>query len=229
MTGWRIERIGAVSGILFFLAVMGNFFTPDTPDVDDPNGTIVRELADDRTGHVASVYLLGLGALLFLLFAAGLWALLRRAEADRGPSVLVLLGGVGSALIILIASMSYYAVVEAADSGRDPVAVRALFELQNTVFVAIGWTTAIFYLGVALSALGTRSLPAWLTWPAVLLAALFPITLLGLISRDDEGGVLGGILFIGLLLNFIWILAASIVMLRARPVPERAAPPPPPV
>jgi hypothetical protein len=224
----RLERIGAVAGILFFVAVVANFLTPETPDADDPNVTIVQELADDRTGHIASVYLNGLAAIFFVLFAAGLWALLRRAETERGASVLVLLGGVASSAVILVAGTVYYALVNAADDARGPVAVRALFELQETVFLAVGWTLAIFYAGAALSSLGARSLPAWLTWPAALLAVLFPICLLGLFSEEDEGGVLGGIFFIALVVNFLWILAASIVMFRARPVPGPATTAPPP-
>jgi hypothetical protein len=42
------------------------------------------------------------------------------------------------------------------------------------------------------------------------------ICFLGVFSEDDEGGVLGGIFFIGILVNFLWILATSIVMLRTR-------------
>jgi hypothetical protein len=215
MTGGRLVRLGAVSGILFFLAVLGNFFTPETPDVNDPAVKIARELADDRTGQIASSYLLGLGALLFLVFIAGLWAHLRAAESERGTSTLVLLGGVGTAAIILVASIVLYAVVNAAYDQREPAAVRALFELEEVMFLPIGFTSAVFYLGAALSGLGHKSLPAWLGWSAAALAAVYPIALLGLFSKADDGGVLGAIFFIAILLNFIWILATSIVMLRA--------------
>lgn len=30
------QRIGAVSGILFFALVIASFFTPETPDEDEP-------------------------------------------------------------------------------------------------------------------------------------------------------------------------------------------------
>jgi hypothetical protein len=214
------ERLGAVSGILFFAAVLGSFFTPETPDADDPTARIVTSIADDRTAHLVSVYLNGIASLLFLVFVGALWSRLRRAEADRGPSILVALGGVGTAVIILVANGVFLALIEAADEGRALGAVRALFELDGVMFIVIGWTSAAFYLGAAISSLATRSLPSWLGWIAAGLVVLFVVGFFGVFSRDDQGGALGAIFFIGILINFLWILATSIVMLRTTPAGE---------
>ena len=61
-----------------------------------------------------------------------------------------------------------------------------------------------------------------------MLALAFLVCLLGLFSEDEEGGVLGGIFFIAVLLNFLWILATSILLLRAR-TEDRAEGPSPPL
>jgi len=210
------QRIGAISGILFFVAVFASFFTPETPDADDPTAKIASELADDRSAHLVTVYLLGLGSLLFILFVGALWSRLRAAEADRGPSIVVALAGIATAVIVLVSSMVFLALIEAADEGREPAAVRALFELDELIFLAIGWTSAAFYGGVAVSSLANGSLPRVLGWIAAGLAVLFPICFFGIFSESDDGGILGGIFFLGILINFIWILATSIVMLRSR-------------
>jgi hypothetical protein len=212
--GGRWERLGALSGVLFVVVVIASFFTPDTPDADDPTAEIVSSVADDRTGLILSAYLGFIATLLFLAFTAALWSRLRSAEPERGPSVLTLLGGLGSSIMILVANGILLALVEAADEGREPEAVRALFELDSIMFIGIGITSAAFYAGAALSSLETRSLPSWLGWVAAGLAVAFPITLLGVFSESDEGGVLGGIFFAAILVNFLWVLAASIVMLR---------------
>jgi len=217
------QRLGALSGVLFFVAVLGSFFTPETPDADDPTAKIVSAIADDRTAHLVGIYLSGLASLLFLVFVAALYARLRAAETDRGPSILVALGGLGTAVIILVASGVFLALVEAADEGREPAAVRALFELDELMFLFIGWTAAAFYLGVALSSLATGSLPRWLAWIAAALTAVFVIGFFGIFSEGDDGGVLGWIFFIGILVNFLWILATSIVMLRSQPTAGGAA------
>ena len=219
------QRVGALSGLLFFVTVVASFFTPDTPDADDPTAEIVSTIADDRTAHILSVYLTGLASLLFLVFVGALWSRLRAAEADRGASILVALGGVGTAALVLIANGAFLALIEAADEGREPAAVRALFELDEVIFLSFGWTSAAFYLGAALSSLATRSLPRWLGWGAALIAALFVIASLGVFSKDDEGGALGFVFFLVFLLNLLWILATSILMLRERPAARPVGPP----
>ena len=218
-TSW--ERIAATSGILFVVVLVASFFTPETPDADDPTAEIVETVADDRSGLLTGAYLGSLAALLFLIFTAGLWTSLRRREPEPGPSVLVLLGGLGSSLIVLIANAATVALVYAADEGREPEAVRALFELDESLFLGVAMTSAAFYGGVALSALATRSLPAWLAWLAAALAIAFPVALLGIFSEDEEGGVLGGIFFAAFLVNVVWILAASIVLLTRREAAPR--------
>jgi hypothetical protein len=214
MGGKKWERFGAVSGVLFFIAVLASFFTPDTPDADDPTSEILASIADDRSAHILSVYLGFIATLFFLVFTAALWSRLRAAESVGGPSVLILLGGLGTSVLILVANGVFLALIEAADEGREPEAVRALFELDEIMFIGIGITSAAFYAGAALSALATGSLPRWLGWVAAALAVAFPITLLAVFSESDEGGALGGIFFICILVNFLWVLATSIVMLR---------------
>jgi hypothetical protein len=221
------QRIGAVCGVLFFVAVLGSFFTPETPDADDPTAEIVSSIADDRSALLANVYITGIASLFFLVFVGALWSRLRQAELGFGPAILVALGGVGTATIILIESGLFLALIEAADEGREPAAVRALFELDEVLFIVIGWTSAAFYIGVALSSLSTGSLPRWLGWIAAAIAAVFIVCYLGVFSEEDEGGVLGGIFFIGILVNFLWILATSIVMLRTGTGAAEAVPGPP--
>ena len=222
------ERLGGIAGVLFFVVLVASFFTPETPDADDPTGEIVRQLADDRTGVIAGVYLGGLATVFFLIYVGALWSRLRRHEPGPGPSVLVALGGLGTGVIILIANAVLYATVEAADDRREPEAVRALFQLDEVVFLVLGFTSAVFYAGAALSGTWSRGLPRWLSASAAVLALAFLVCLLGLFSEDEEGGVLGGIFFIAVLLNFLWILATSILLLRAR-TEDRAEGPSPPL
>jgi hypothetical protein len=207
-----LEALGGASGVIFFVVVVASFFTPEAPDVDEATATIVSELAEDRDGQVLSVYLGFLASFFFTVFTVGLWTWLRRAEVERGASVLVLLGGLGSVILVLIANGVFYALVDAAEEGREPEAVRALFELDQAILPAIAITSMVFYAGVALSSLATGALPRWLAWVAAALAIVFPIALLGIFSEDDEGGALGVIFFIALLVNFVWILVTSVLM-----------------
>jgi hypothetical protein len=214
-----LERLAAVSGVLFFVLVVASFFTPEAPDFDETTQTIIVELQEDRDEQIVGVYIGYLAALFFAIFTAGLWTWLRRVEPDRGASLLVLLGGIGSVILVLVANGVFLALVDAADEGREPAAVRALFELDQWILPAIAVTSAVFYAGAALSALVTAALPRSLAWIAAALAIAFPIALLWIFSGDDEGGALGFIFFIALLVNFLWILATSVFMWRARTTP----------
>jgi hypothetical protein len=220
MTGTQWQRIGGIAGLVFVVLFLGNLFTPSTPDGDDASSTVAPAIADDRTGHILSIYLDGLGMVFFLAFLASLYGRLRRAEPEPGPSLLALLGGLALSGVVLVSSGVYYALVEASDEGREPAALRALFELDNFIFLPAGFALVALYAGIALSSLSTRSLPAWLAWAAAAFSAVFAVSMLGLFSDNDEGGVLGIVFFLALLAQFLWIVGASIVML-GRGSPER--------
>ena len=215
MSGIAWQRLGGVAGILFVALFIANLFTPSTPDVDDPSAGLAREIAEDRSGHVLSVYLDGLSLVAFLVFIASLWALLRRAEPAPGPSLVALLGGLALSTIILVSDGVYLALVEAADEGREPAAIRALLELDSIIFIPAGFALIALYAGIALSAIPARSLPSWLGWSAAVFAVFFTVTLLGVFSDDEEGGPLGIAFFIGLLAQFLWVVAASVAMIRS--------------
>jgi hypothetical protein len=57
----------------------------------------VSSIAEDRSGHLVTVYLQGMASFLFIVFVGTLWSRLRRAEPEPGPSVLV-------GLVILVSS-----------------------------------------------------------------------------------------------------------------------------
>ena len=214
MNRWSWERIGAVSGILFVLTIVASFFTPSTPDVDDPAGEIRDTLVDDRNGLIASIYLGGLGAFFFLAFLAALYVLLRRAEGDVGPSVLALLGGVATTVMILAVTGVTLALVAAADEDAGDDALRALLELDSALFIPTGFLFAAFHVGAGLSILGTRVLPSWLGWASLVIAIVFLVSLFGMFDVDDEGGVLGIVYFLDLLASLLWALVTSILILR---------------
>jgi hypothetical protein len=207
----------------FAVLFLANFFTPTTPDLADPTSGLGQQIADERDGHALSSYLGGLGMVAFLVFLGALWSMLRRAEPEAGPSILVLLGGGALAAVDFVGNGVYLALVSASDEGREPVVVRALLELDEAIFIPAGFALAALYAGIALSSLPTGSLPRWLGWTAAGFAVIFLVSLLGILSADEDGGLLGLLFFLALLAQFLWLIAASIVMLGAgRPAPRSA-------
>jgi hypothetical protein len=97
---------------------------------------------------------------------------------------------------------------------NKPAAIRALLELDNTLFTGSVILLAAFYAGVALSVVPLRSLPIWLGWWAAAQAALFAIAFLGVFSDDYEGPLFDIVLPLALLGHLLWVLTAGVLMLR---------------
>jgi hypothetical protein len=214
MRGRHWQRVGGLTGFLFVALTVATIFAPSEPDADEPTSTIAQAISDDRTAHVFFTYLGEIGAVVFLLFVAALWSMLRRAESEAGASMVALMGGVGFSVIEIGRHGAFLALVEAADKGREPAAIRALLELDNTLFTGSVFFLVAFHAGVALSVIPLRSLPIWLGWWAAALALLFAITALGIFSEDYEGPLFGILLPLGLLAHLLWVLTASMVILR---------------
>jgi hypothetical protein len=214
MSSERYDRVGAICGIAFVVLVVITFFLPATPEIDDPIAEAIADVRDDEDGIMASVYLGGLAAIVFLPFLGVLYGLLRRAEAARsGFSVAALVAGAVTTAGVVIGNGVIASVVAAVDEDYDPQAVEALLALDNTVFLGTAFAFAAFYLAVAVVILATRALPRWLGWAAVVIGVLIVVGLLGVFSEESDGGPLGFLVFIGFLAGLLWTLAVSIVIL----------------
>ena len=212
MTENRWQRLGGVCGVLYVAVVVAGFFAPTTPDADEPTAEIGRAIAEDRTGLIAGAYLNGLAVVLFLPFVAALAGFLRSSRAA------VLASGTAVAVGSLMSVAVSLALVQSAHEQREPAAVRALFELDELVLLPFAFAVAAF-LAAAAIAMPARPLGR----VAAVLAALVLVGLLGLFSADEEeGGVLGIALTVGLLAHYLWILAAGVVL--ARPAVSRSYP-----
>lgn len=214
MTGSNWQRLGGLMGLLFVVLTLATFASPDTPDKDRPSAEIVQLIADDRTGLVLTFYVSSLAFIAFLVFVAALWSRLRLAEQGPGASMLALAGGVAVYVGVLLEEVAYLALINAADAAREPEAVRALFELHETVVIPLRFAVTAFFVGVALSAIPTRSLPRTLGWSAAVLALFNLLGLLGAFGSDVEEGPFVVFLALGRLGLLVWVIAASFVLLR---------------
>jgi hypothetical protein len=215
MSGNRWERWAGLAGLVFVGAIVATFFVPSTPELGVADAELVTAVGDDARGLAAGVYLLGLAAAAFIVFATGLASRLRSGEGERaGSSIGVVASGVAFSTVMLVASSVTLALAAAGREGRDAAAVRALFELDEVMFLPAGFALAVCLLSAAAGILTTRTFPAWLGWAAAVLGAGYLVGLLGVMSSDDEGGPLGIVYFFDLLLSMLWILAGAVVLLR---------------
>jgi hypothetical protein len=225
MTAARWERWAGIAGLVFFATLLGTFFLPSTPELSIADSELGPAIAADARGLGANVYLLGLGAVAFAVFASGVASRIRAAEGERAASSIgVLVGAVVFVSVMLVSAGVSLALIAAASEGRNGAAVRALFELDNVLFVPAGFALAVFLLSTAVGVVATSALPAWLGWTAGALGVVFLVASLGVMSADDEGGPLGFVFFVDLMLTMLWVLAAAVMLLREpRPAPTPVA------
>lgn len=216
----NVTRLAPLSGTLAVVLIVAGFaLSGSAPGDTAASAEVVRYYESHTGAQSASGVLLSVAALLFLVFAAGLVARLRQADAADGACSLCLLGSG-----IVAAGLATYAGVAIAmgDVGGTlgGTALQALNVLADgPVFVfllTIG--ASAFLFGAGWATLTSSLLPRWLGWLAyaIAAAALIPSHVLG--GALDHVGIVpfAGVGF--------WAIATGILLARspADPVPTGA-------
>lgn len=204
--------LASVVGLLAGLAVIG----PSDATLSASPESIVEWY---RTADAARVYTGGyvqvLALLCFLPFAAQLSRLLGRSERQDSAAATTALCGAG---VYVAGSLTPgmaagAAALWVAQHAADDSAVYALNHLRTFSYQMSLLAWAVFFGGVAVSALSGRTLPRWLAASAAVVAAAL---VLGVAGAYDHWHDLAS------LLALVWVLAASVWLLRTRDVPARA-------
>ncbi|MFC7483674.1 hypothetical protein ACFQX7_31740 [Luedemannella flava] len=150
-----------------------------------------------------------LGYLLLLPFAAALYRHLRSAEPVSAFGALTSILAV-TAFVATTLSPGFAAGAAAlwiGSHGGDPASVEALNTLRNTTYVTSLAAYAFFFAAVGVSGLTGRSLPKWLSVPALVLAGWLAV---GLAFFTDGQADLPA------MVGLLWSLAAAIWMVSTK-------------
>jgi hypothetical protein len=207
-------RLGSVGGIVFFVSLlvlivlMPLSHSVPEPAFDAPSSAFLAyaKSGADVPFPLALVGVLGLFG--FALFAAVLTARFRVAEnrSDVAPSLVLLAAGVFIVLWLAELGIGFAETLRRND--LDATSASVFFGLANGIFVVSWFAIAAFLAACGFAALRTGRLPRWLGWAALVIGA-------GLFLA---GGVpLTAIWYFPYFLFFLWVLAASFVLLRTGP------------
>jgi hypothetical protein len=213
----RFARLVPASGIAFVVLVVVASLIKDAPGTDASDAEILSYYQDDgnRGKELAAFFLVGVAALCFLSWLGSLRGFLARVEGEPARLTTATIAA-GAAFITLavfahVAATAISWTVEAYERYEiDPDAARILGSVWYGSFVMSMFAAAAMLLSASVLALHSRVFPTWL-------AAL---GFLGALA-----GVLGFLVWPSLVI-LVWILAASVWMLRAAsPVtPHQSAP-----
>jgi hypothetical protein len=218
----RVRRMGGLAGILFAVCAVVSIFLPGTPPKADEVGKISSYLVDHRGGILASNYLIGLGFAFFLLFLGSLRTHFGAAGRDGlRPGSAPLAAGVAGGVLVLAGT----GVLNAAafQVSTSPAVNHALYNLGNDIFFMSGFAFAAFFLSSAIAIAGTGALPSALCPAGVLVALINVVSPVGLFAKSGFFAIGGAYGFITPLASLLWVVAVSVVLLRATAAQPRTA------
>jgi cytochrome bd-type quinol oxidase subunit 2 len=196
-------RVAAALGLLSIVLAIIGFIIHGYPTI----GASGQELVDwaattDQQQFEIGIYIEALGYLLFLPFAAWLWAVARGAEDD--PGWLVTAGFGAAALYVGISVVDngvWSAVLNSARHGADPQTLASIRDVAQYIFYSTLLFGGLFFVSMGYVLFRTRALPRWVGATAAVIGLGLLVPPLALITA---------------LLVWIWTVVVSLYLL-ARP------------
>lgn len=213
----RATRLIALAGLgSFALIIVAAFVAPplwSSPAPTSSGAHVAAYLQANHARTIASLYIYSLAMGLFLCFAAGLWSWLRQTEPAPQPlSAIFAFGAIALAVLILAAFatagvMSY--------RPQQPAFAVSLTDTTFGLLALSGIPTAVCLGAYAALVLRHRCLPAWTGWLAVLAVDAHILIAASFVSHGSFLSLEGAVIIAVPATFFAWILATSVVLLRA--------------
>jgi hypothetical protein len=215
------ERRAWVAGIVFVVALLAEtLISAGLPINQDDSATkIARQLQDHRHAVLVAAYLSAVYAVAFVIYLAKLHDLLRRVSPPPGTlHSLVLIGGVLLVALHGVSDIGIYGLLGGKiatyaahhDQGLSYTLYLLTFALDSVGDVF----GSVFLIATGALLVGTRVLPHWLSWVAIIGGTFLFVQGFGL------GGVIGtyGLVLdlIGFVLFLLFVLLSSAILLRER-------------
>ena len=216
------RKLDAVTGIAFVVLALIGFLVPGTPPkADDTIQKIQTFISDHHSDLLTSSLLLALAVVLLLWWLGALRSYLRSGEGGEGRLSAAAFGGgiVGGVFILAGAALQNGLAFKLGETGASPDLVRAFFDASSAAFAMAGFGFAVLFGAASCSGARSGALPSWAYWSAAVVAV---IQLLGGLALVVKSGFLetgGAMAFIAPLVAMVWVVAASVVMIRRAGVP----------
>jgi hypothetical protein len=225
------QKVAGIAAIVFVVALVVSIYALTPSDMPKPNDSPAKwasSISRYRDRLEVSNYIGGVAIVALLFFSSALSNFFARIEGPlRGPSTLIIAGGVAMAATGLagetIVAVLYYRTGRGSDLG----VVRMLVDGSTLAFTLIGFPIAVLFAGAGISILRNGGLPRWLGWFGLLVALLNLARAGALATHGTFGnrGFFSGVGYVGFLALLGWSLVAGVLLL-ARGFSRPEAPPP---
>ena len=212
----RRLRLAGLSGIASVILSFGGFGLIGAAGFAVQEGTLeeVSEIVSETApGQVVlGVSLDMIGSVFFVLFVAGLWARLRRVETSPAwLAVAVLAAGILAVAASFIDKTLFFSLYSLSGEGLDAETARVLFLTASAAFLLFGLFAGAMAGIAAVSIFRYRAFGVWLGWLGALAGV---VGIVAVLAPDSPVGQ------VGFFVILIWIVAASLSLLRRRSAPS---------
>lgn len=218
------QRLWAASGVLTVaLFASGLLFgdllgTTNFPALDASTSAVRRYFLENASEVRALSFFHLLSAIALVAFAANIYAYLRRASrAPSGVAASALAGGVVAAVFLLLSALCYRTLAEPAVASDAPLAHALLVLSYLTGGPAIAVALLPMIGVVAAATLRERILARWTGWLGVLTAVFGAASASTLLGAANNHSATYGILLLGAVLAFAWLIVTSIALVLRAP------------
>lgn len=226
--GNRCQRMWAASGVVAVaLFACGLLF-------GDLLGSTNFPPLDATANHVRAYFLVNasevralsffhaLSAIALVAFAAYLYAWLRaESRAPAALTALALSGGAIAAAFLLLSALCYRVLAEPAIARDAPLAHAFLVLSYLAGGPAIALPLALMVAVVAATTLREQLLARWIGWFGVVTATCGAACAGALLGPMDNRSATYGILLLGAVLMFAWLIVTSVALIVRRPEAAR--------
>ncbi len=204
--------IGVIGVAVYLVAIA---LTPARALNSESTGVqIIRYAAVNRSRMLASDLLFAMAAAVLMVFVAGLYRIIRRAEGEDGWLAIASLASVAAGAGIFGAGTALFMVV-AYRPVTDPAVARAFWDAGWLAYNSAGFAFVAWIAIVVVAALRHRALPPWTAWvgvPVALINLVGPFAVsagTGAFSPQGWFAVVVGLTFA------VWLLAISLAAWRS--------------
>lgn len=213
------KAVAVVGGISVVAYVVAIALTPSpAPDSGSTGVELVHYATVHRSQLLASFLLFALALAVLMVFAAGLYRIIRRAEGKDDWLAMASVASVVAGAGIFGAGTALFMVV-AYRPATDPAVVRALWDAGWLAYNSAGLGFSAWIAIVAVATLKHQALPVWTAWIGV------PVALIGFVGPFAVKAGTGAFspqgwfaLVVGLTFG-AWLLAVSLATWRSTRAP----------
>ncbi|MEX2100595.1 MAG: hypothetical protein WEB19_04195 [Acidimicrobiia bacterium] len=209
------ERWGNLGGILFaVLVIVTVVISGSPPKISDSPAKIANYFVEHADDLKWAGYIGALATIPLFFWLGSVWRLLRRADGGVPRlGAIALAGLVFAAAMAGVAGLVMNAMALRGVAGTGGADGTKFFYTLSWVFNAAGAIgIAIFLSAFSIAIMRTGILPKILGWFGAVVALVLVVGAASMASEDD---VLMTLVFVGLAGALIFVVAASILMLRA--------------